>query len=253
MTAQTARTQPRRGRNLKISLTRSPDQVEAAQRLRYRVFSEEYGSDLGAAVPGLDADAYDTVCDHLIVTDEDTGEPVATTRILHQQNAAAIGGFYSAGEFDLAALGQLPGTMAELGRTCVHPDYRNGGTITLLWAAIAEYLTERQVDYLIGCASISMADGGGRAWRIAQHLQQQYLSAPECRVTPLRPLPHLTHPETHKAEDIPALIRAYMRLGAKVCGEPCWDPEFRCADVLVLLEVSNLAGRYSRHFLRKPA
>src|SRR5690554_6378574 len=217
MTAQTVRTQPRRGRNLKISLTRSPDQVEAAQRLRYRVFSEEYGSDLGATVPGLDADAYDAVCDHLIVTDEDTGEPVATTRILRQQNAAAIGGFYSAVEFDLAALGQLPGTMAELGRTCVHPDYRNGGTITLLWPAIAEYRTERQVDCLIGCASISMADGGDRAWRITQHLQQQYLSAPEFRVTPLRPLPYQTHPQTHHSVSIPALIRAYMRLGAKVC------------------------------------
>lgn len=251
MTAHTARQQPRSGRNLKTELTRCPERIEAAQRLRYRVFSEEYGSDLGATTPGLDADAFDTVCEHLIVTDIDTGELVATTRILHQDDTTATGGFYSSGEFTLEALDQLPGTIAELGRTCVHPDYRNGGTITLLWAAVAEYLSEKQVSYLIGCASISMADGGTRAWRIARHLLRDYLSGPECRVTPRRSLPHLAHPDTDKAEDIPALIRAYMRLGAKVCGEPCWDPDFRCADVLVLLEVSNLTGRYSRHFLRK--
>ncbi|HCR46315.1 MAG TPA: hemolysin, partial [Marinobacter hydrocarbonoclasticus] len=82
MTATTASLQPRRGRNLSTELTRDPELIEAAQRLRYRVFSEEYGSDLGATIPGIDADAYDAACDHLIVTDADTGELVATTRIL---------------------------------------------------------------------------------------------------------------------------------------------------------------------------
>lgn len=253
MTATTASLQPRRGRNLSTELTRDPELIEAAQRLRYRVFSEEYGSDLGATIPGIDADAYDAACDHLIVTDADTGELVATTRILHQDDTASVGGFYSRGEFDLTALEALPGTLAELGRTCVHPDYRNGGTITLLWSAVAEYLVQRNVTHLIGCASISMADGGAKAWHVARLLQQQHLSEPHCRVTPKRQLPHLAHPESERSVDIPPLIKAYMRLGARVCGEPCWDPEFRCADMLVLLEVSNLAGRYSRHFLRRPA
>lgn len=253
MTATTASLQPRRGRNLSIELTRNPALIEAAQRLRYRVFSEEYGSDLGATTPGLDADSYDGACDHLVVTDVDTGELVATTRILHQDEAISVGGFYSRGEFDLTSLESLPGTLAELGRTCVHPDYRNGGTITLLWSAVAEYLIQRNVTHLIGCASISMADGGAKAWHVAQFLQQQHLSEPNCRVTPKRPLPHLAHPESERSVDIPPLIRAYMRLGATVCGEPCWDPEFRCADMLVLLKVSNLAGRYSRHFMRRPS
>ncbi|MFO8141995.1 MAG: GNAT family N-acyltransferase [Marinobacter sp.] len=249
MTVQAARVQPRRGRRLKTALTRSPELIEAAQRLRYRVFSEEYDSDLGAATPGIDADAFDQVCEHLIVTDTDTGELVATTRILHQNETAAVGGFYSSGEFDLSTLHSLPGSVAELGRTCVHPDYRNGGTIALLWAAVAEFLNHRKVDYLIGCASISMADGGMKAWRIARHLQNEYLAEPEFRVTPLRALPHLTHSEHEHSDDVPALIRAYMRLGARVCGEPCWDPEFRCADMLVVLEVSNLTARYGRHFM----
>ncbi|HAP52069.1 MAG: GNAT family N-acetyltransferase, partial [Marinobacter sp.] len=162
-----------------------------------------------------------------------------------------VGGFYSAGEFDLSALERLPGTIAELGRTCVHPDYRNGATISLLWSAVAEYLVERGVDYMIGCASIGMSDGGLKAWRIARHLQTEYLADPAFLVKPLRAMPHLTHTrDSDRPVDVPALIRAYMRLGARVCGEPCWDPDFRCADLLVVLEVSKLAGRYSRHFMR---
>lgn len=244
----------RSARRLKTDLTRCPKQVEAAQRLRYQVFSQEYGSDLGARTPGLDADAFDNSCDHLIVTDLDSGQLVATTRILHQADIAGVNGFYSAGEFDLGALQTLPGTIAELGRTCVHPDYRNGATISLLWSAVAAYLVERGVDYMIGCASISMSDGGLKAWRIARHLQNQYLADPAYLVTPLRALPHLTQArDSNRPVEVPALIRAYMRLGARVCGEPCWDPEFRCADLLVLLEVSKLAGRYSRHFMRQGA
>lgn len=251
MTAQTVR--PRRNaRRLTSAVTRDPGLIEAAQRLRYRVFSEEYGCDLGATVPGLDQDAYDTLCDHLIVTDSDSGELVATTRILHQDDAKPDDGFYSSGEFDLSALEQLPGAVAELGRTCVHPDYRNGATIALLWSAVAEYLVGRDVNYVIGCASISMADGGLKAWRIARHLQREYLAPNQYRVTPKRDLPHLTDAaDDNRSVTIPPLIKAYMRLGARVCGEPCWDPEFRCADLLVLLEVSNLAARYSRHFLGK--
>ncbi|KMQ75216.1 GNAT family N-acetyltransferase [Marinobacter subterrani] len=250
MTTQTAKAR-RNARQLKADLTRCPKRLEAAQRLRYRVFSEEYESDLGAETPGLDADAFDAVCDHLIVTDQDTGELVATTRILHQENSRAVGGFYSAGEFDLSALDNLPGTIAELGRTCVHPDYRNGATISLLWSAVADYLVERDVEYMIGCASIGMSDGGLKAWRIARHLQKEYLADPAFLVKPRRELPHLTDTrDNDRPVDVPALIRAYMRLGARVCGEPCWDPDFRCADLLVLLEVRKLAGRYSRHYMR---
>ncbi|GHD39904.1 Putative hemolysin [Marinobacter persicus] len=250
MTAQTAQRQPRTGRNLHAGLATRPEQIEAAQRLRYQVFSEEYGSDLGAKTPGIDADHFDAACDHLLVTDVDTGELVATSRVLHQRACGQTGGFYSAEEFDIRTLERQPGTLAELGRTCVHPDYRNGGTINLLWAKLAAWLTSNKVDYLMGCASISMADGGSRAWRIARTLQQTHLATPEFRVTPHRALPHLVVADSSRQETTPPLIRAYMRLGAKVCGEPCWDPEFRCADLLVLLEVKQLAGRYSRHFLK---
>lgn len=239
-------------RRLRASITRDPEAIEAAQRLRYRIFSEEYGSDLGATTPGIDQDDYDQYCDHLMVTDSQTGELVATSRVLHQRDAERAGGFYSEGEFSLDSLKALPGQLAELGRTCVHPDYRNGATISLLWSSVAEYLVRENVNYLIGCASISMADGGLKAWRITQQLQARYLTDDAQRVSPHRALPHLTNASARGPAkvDIPPLIRAYMRLGARVCGEPCWDPDFRCADLLVLLEVSKLASRYSRHFMR---
>ena len=251
MTAQTARA-ARPARRLTTLISRDPAHIEAAQRLRYEVFSREYQSDLGGEVPGLDADRFDAFCDHLLVTDNHTGELVATTRVLHQSRIGEAGGFYSEGEFNLDNLRHLPGQVAELGRTCVHPDYRNGATISLLWATVAEYLMSRQVDYLIGCASIGMSDGGLKAWRITQHLQRTYLTDPALRVTPHRALPHLTDAVSDDRQvEVPALIRAYMRLGARVCGAPCWDPDFRCADLLVMLDVKQLAGRYSRHFMRQ--
>lgn len=242
-------------RRLKATITREASAVEAAQKLRYQVFSEEYDSDLGTTTPGIDCDHYDAHCDHLMVTDEATGQLVATSRVLHQRDAERAGGFYSKGEFDLHLLEQLPGQIAELGRTCVHPDYRNGATIGLLWSSVAEYLIRENVDYMIGCASIGMADGGLKAWRITQQLQQRYLTESDRRVFPRRALPHLTHLSigTESPVDVPPLIKAYMRLGAEVCGEPCWDPDFRCADLLVLLEVKRLARRYSRHFMRNNA
>ena len=256
MTAPTARL-ARASRRLKAMLSTEPAWIREAQKLRYDVFSEEYDSDLGATEPGIDADDYDAHCEHLLVIDENNDQLVATTRVLHQRNAQAAGGFYSAGEFRLEGLLQSQGTFAELGRTCVHPDYRNGATIAVLWSGVADYLLSRDVDYLIGCASISMADGGHKAWRIAQQLKENHLTGPEYRVTPRREMPHIARATAAPADNskvaVPPLIKAYMRLGAQVCGEPCWDPEFRCADLLVLLPVQKLSARYARHFMKKQA
>lgn len=244
------------GRRLITEVTRNPAIVREAQQLRYRVFSEEYGCDLGAEEAGLDADSFDPWCDHLTVRDQKTGELVATTRILLDNQTCHTGGFYSASEFRLDQLLRHTGRVAELGRTCVHPDYRNGATIALLWASLAVWLTEHKVQQIIGCASIGMSDGGHRAWRIARHLQERYLSSDDFRVWPRRAMPHIAHSRNGTGgdkplDDVPALIKAYMRLGARVCGEPCWDPDFRCADLLVMLQVSELSDRYCRHFMRQ--
>lgn len=236
-----------RGHKLTSGVAKEPGQIEAAQRLRFQVFSKEYGADIETDT-NLDQDRFDPWCEHFVVIDQN-GEVVATTRLLHGEVASRMGGFYSEDEFDLARLKRNPGLFAELGRTCIRSDCRSGAALSMLWSALAQYLVEEQIDYLLGCASISMLDGGYKAWRISQQVQQEHMAADEFRVTPRRTLPHLANQtlNTPKVE-IPPLIRTYMRLGAEVCGEPCWDPAFRCADLLVLLNVDKLAARYARRY-----
>jgi len=225
--------------------------MEAAQKLRYEVFSREYGADLGAS-GGIDRDRFDPHCRHILVTDQASGAVIATTRILLGSDAARIGGFYSEDEFDLQRLKANPGVFAEMGRTCVHEDYRSSAALGMLWGGIARLMQEQQVNYIIGCASISMLDGGRKAWQVAERLQSEFMAEERFHTRPRRTLPHLaSHDRSAPNVDIPPLIKAYMRLGARVCGPPCWDPSFRCADLLVLLEVEHLASSYVRRFMRQ--
>lgn len=248
MQAQRALATP--ARSLTASLAKDPAQILAAQRLRFAVFSEEYGADLGGASEAIDADRFDPHCDHIIVTNQKQ-EVVATTRILLGTTAAGIGGFYSEDEFTLTRLKRNPGHFAELGRTCVRADYRQSVALSMLWTAICQHLLKAKVDYLIGCASISMLDGGRKAWRVTEKLQAEHLAPAGFQVSPKRELPHIASAVLGDAAvEIPPLIKAYLRLGAVVCGPPCWDPAFRCADLLVLLEVKNLAARYARKYMR---
>ncbi|MFP3978949.1 GNAT family N-acetyltransferase [Marinobacter sp. KMM 10035] len=234
-------------RKLTSGIATEPAQIVAAQQLRYEVFTSEYDADIETDT-GIDEDRFDPWCEHFVVMNQ-KGEVVATTRLLHGEVAAKIGGFYSEDEFDLDRLKQNSGVFAELGRTCIRSDFRSGAALSMLWSEVAQYLVQQGIDYLLGCASISMLDGGHKAWRITQQVQQEYLAAEEFRVTPKRTLPHLANQctQTDKVV-IPPLIRSYMRLGAEVCGDPCWDPAFRCADLLVLLRVDNLAARYVRRY-----
>jgi putative hemolysin len=235
------------GRNLTSSVATKPAQIVAAQRLRHEVFTSEYGADLETGT-GIDQDRFDPWCEHFVVIDE-SGEVVATTRLLHGEVATKIGGFYSEDEFDLERLKRNPGLFAELGRTCIRSDCRSGAALSMLWSTVAQYLAQERIDYLLGCASISMLDGSYKAWRITQQLQRDHMAADDFRVTPKRILPHpASQPLKTAKVEIPPLIRTYMRLGAEVCGEPCWDPAFRCADLLVLLDVDKLAARYARRY-----
>lgn len=236
---------------LATTVAANAEAIEAAQKLRYEIFSREYGADLGAS-GGIDRDRFDPYCHHILVTDQETGEVIATTRILLGKDAAVTGGFYSEDEFDLQRLKANPGVFAEMGRTCVHEDYRASAALGMLWGGIARLLQQHDVDYIIGCASISMLDGGRKAWQVAQRLQGEYMADVCFRTQPRRTLPHLaSHERLAPDVEIPPLIRAYMRLGARVCGPPCWDPSFRCADLLVLLEVERLAASYVRRFMRQ--
>lgn len=236
-------------RRLAAHFARSKADVVDAQRLRFRVFGEELGARLPRPEDGLDRDIFDPFCEHLLVRDTGTGEAVGTYRILNGAQARKIGGFYSDDEFDLVRLGHLRERIAEVGRSCVHPDYRNGATIALLWQGLAEYMRRHHYDYLMGCASIGMNDGGRLAAGLYQRLGSVHQSPVEYRVFPRHRLP-LEFLDADRNPPVPPLIKGYLKAGAWICGEPAWDPDFNTADLLILLPLSRAHPRYARHFLR---
>ncbi|MDR2195020.1 MAG: GNAT family N-acetyltransferase [Gallionellaceae bacterium] len=238
---------PRRG--LALNLARTPADIEAAQHLRYKIFAEEMGARLPFAEERMDRDIFDAYCEHLLVRDNASDRVVGTYRLLSPQQAKNIGSYYSESEFDLVRLHALRERMVEVGRSCVHEDYRDGATIACLWSGIAEYMQRHGHEYLIGCASISMADGGHCAASIYRKLEKLHLSPSEYRVFPRCPLPLDALNNTLDAP-VPPLIKGYMRLGAYVCGEPAWDPEFNTADLFILLPLSRLSARHARHFMK---
>lgn len=233
---------------LSYSFARNPSEVAEAQRLRFKVFSEEMGANLPSH-DGYDRDGFDAFCDHLLVRDNSSGEVIGTYRILNPGMANEAGGYYSAAEFDLSRLSHLFDRTVEVGRACVHQDYRHGGTITMLWAGLAKYMQINRYDYMIGCGSIGMADGGHMAASLYHRLQNDHLSPPEYRVFPLCPLP-LDALRKDMEVTCPSLIKGYLRLGAYICGEPAWDPDFNTADMLVMLPLSRLNRRYAAHFFK---
>ena len=232
--------------SLAVSFARTQSDILEAQRLRYRVFAGEMGAKLPSRTPGVDHDIYDPYCQHLVVRDTQSGEVVGTYRILSPENARVIG-YYSENEFDLTRLQHLRSRMVEIGRSCVHPDYRTGATITLLWAGLAQYMAEHGYDYLTGCASISMADGGHAAASLYNRLAE-HLGPPEYRVFPRCPLP-LAALQQDRITEAPPLIKGYLRAGAWICGEPAWDPDFNTADLPILLPMAKVSNRYARHYL----
>lgn len=234
---------------LQVKLAHTEEEVLATQRLRYRVFAEEMGAEVHTSAPEVEADDYDPYCQHLLVQDATTGRVVSSTRILTRQMVRRAGGFYSESEFDMGGILGLPGNFMEIGRTCVDPDFRSGAAIGMLWAGLAQFIELNQIDYLIGCASIPMTDGGALAHGIMDRLREHHMAPDHLRVTPYRPLPPATG-SGGASPAMPPLLKAYLRVGAWACGEPCWDPDFQVADVFILLDVDNLQQRYVRHFLR---
>ncbi len=242
------RARPQRHK-LSVGIASSEREVLEAKKLRYRVFADELGANLQTRIPGVDQDIFDPYCDHLVVRDENSGAVVGTYRILSPEKARKVGCYYSECEFDLTRLQHLRPRMVEIGRSCVHPDYRTGATIALLWAGLAKYMLENRYDYLIGCASISMADGGHAAASIFSRLGE-HMSPLEYRVFPRCPLP-LEALKNDLPAELPPLIKGYLRAGAYVCGEPAWDPDFNTADLPILMPMSRLDSRYAKHFIGK--
>ena len=240
---------------ISVSWARHQDEVRAAQRLRYQVFAIEMGASLPNTVPGHDIDLFDDYCEHLLVCDEASGEVIGTYRVLTPTQAKRAGSTYSDTEFDLTRLRSLRERMVELGRSCVHADHRSGGVILALWGALAEFMARNQLDTMIGCASIPMQAGGTSSGQAAasiwRQVRQTHLAPIEYRVTPRLPLPVDKLDDSLNIEP-PALIRGYLRLGAKVLGAPAWDPDFNSADLPMMMRIADLPPRYLKHFTAKP-
>ena len=238
----------RKARNLHVGLATCETEILEAQKLRYRVFADEMGARLATRTPGVDRDIYDPFCEHLIVRDEDAGRIVGTYRILSPAAARKVGGYYSENEFDLTRLQNLRSRLVEIGRSCIDADYRSGAVIALLWSGLARYMQENGYDYLIGCASVSMADGGHNAASLYNRLREKHLAPLEYHVFPRYPLPLGSLRGDLEAE-APPLIKGYLRAGAWICGEPAWDPDFNTADLPILLSINKVDERYARHFM----
>ncbi len=244
---------------LTVDWARNEAAVREAQKLRYLVFAQEMGAHL--RVPkgtpaGHDADVFDGYCEHLLVRpvrdDGESAEVIGTYRVLTPAAAKRAGGLYSDTEFDLTRLRALRSGMAELGRSCVHPAWRSGGVILSLWGALAEFMERNRLQTMIGCASISMRDGGHAAASLWSQLRQTHLAPVEWHVQPRLPLPvNELRGDLHV--ELPALLKGYLRCGAKVLGPPAWDPDFNTADLPLMMRITDLPSRYRRHFLGSQA
>ena len=239
------------GYHLRLAVSRA--EVEAAQRLRQDVFSGEYG----ARTPGpadLDRDEFDDRCDHLIVWHRAGTAPpqaVATYRLLppHSNDATPRGhGLAANREFGLMPLERLLDRTVEAGRACVHPDHRSGAMISMLWSGVARYLHLTGYRYLLGCASMSIDDGGRNVAAFFDLALTRHLAPADRRCRPRRPfaigaLSRTEHPV------VPPLLRGYLRLGAQVCGPPAHDEMFGTADFLLLLDLGTVQPQHLRRFL----
>ncbi len=238
--------------SLIVQWAQHQDEVREAQQLRFSVFAKEMGARLKKTIPGHDIDLFDDFCEHLIIRDEISREVIGTYRVLTPAQAKRIGSTYSDLEFDLTRLRPYRERMVELGRSCVHSDHRHGGVIMALWGALAEFMVRNQLDVMIGCASIPMLHQGVVSGEVAasiwHQLKQTHLAGVENQVTPRLALP-VEQWQVNTAFEPPALIKGYLRLGAKVLGAPAWDPDFNTADLPMLMKINDMPARYRKHFL----
>lgn len=225
--------------------------LEAAQRLRFEIFNLELNEGLDSAyLSGLDQDRFDDVCDHLIVEEVESGSVVGTYRLQTGAFASAHRGYYSEQEFDFSPFEPIRCELVELGRACVHRDHRKMSVLNLLWRGIMKYAVDRGARYLIGCSSLTSQDPAiGHA--MFKALRSEHLATKPFRTSPL---PSYALPPTQPAKDCalpPRLLRAYLSLGAKICGPPALDTEFKTIDFLTFLELDALPRAARNHFIER--
>jgi putative hemolysin len=238
-----------------VKIAETAEEKIAAQRLRFEVFNLEMNEGLSSSwETGLDQDQYDEHADHLIAINTNTAKVVGTYRMLTKKVANLNGGFYSEGEFDLTNLKQLPVEILEMGRSCVHKDYRSNGIINILWAGIARYLEHTGAKYLFGCGSLH-THNVDEISEIYSYLKSKYFADERYRVYPLQKcvVPGLRDDvpldDTRGIiKKIPPLLKGYFRTGALICGEPALDAEFGTTDFFILLPTDRITAKYQSHY-----
>lgn len=239
------------GSRYTFRLAETRAEIREAQRLRWTIFAEEQGARLDTPEPGFDIDPLDDYCEHLIVMDA-SSHIIGTYRLLTAHAAQRAGGYYSEHEFDLGPLLRSDRKLLEIGRSCVLPEHRSGAAIALLWSGIAGFIMESGHDALIGCASIPLQNNPAEGVALARSLARLHAAPAELTVAPKLDLPFHSV-DTSGIVAVPPLIKGYLRSGAMVCGQPCWDPAFNCADLFLYLDLAWLTGRYARRFMSSSA
>lgn len=233
----------------RVGMAQTLDEVIHCQRLRYLVFNCELGEGLDSSARiGLDRDRFDFICDHLMVRDACTGKLAGTYRMQSGYRAKGNLGYYGEEFFDFSPFENMRAEVLELGRACVHEDYRNTNVLHMLWKGIARYAMSCGARYLIGCSSISSQDEG-EGMALYEALREKYLVEPSLRTNPVKG--RACRPSAGSLSGpprLPRLFRAYLDVSGRVCGPPAIDREFKTIDFLTLVDLKNLPDRVRTRF-----
>ena len=246
----------------RLRIAESPEDRDAACRLRFKVFNIEMGEGLESSYEtGLDIDKFDLFCEHLLVEDKTTRRIVGTYRMQSGVTAAANLGYYSEQEFHFAPYEALRAGILELGRASIDREHRTPEVLTLLWRGIAQYATDMGLRYLVGCSSLNSQDPS-EGWHM-YHQLEHYRVSPEFATEPTEEYACPTEREGADAQPspcqhgsllptlpkVPRLLRTYLAIGARICAPPAWDREFGTIDFLTLLDLKMLSSSARNHFL----
>ena len=234
-------------------LAESPEEVRDALRLRYEVFNLEMNEGLQSShALGVDQDDFDAVCDHLIILEESSGSIVGTYRMQSGAMAARNIGFYSAREFDFKPFESFQESLIELGRACVHRDHRSIIVISMLWKEIVRYVLKHKARYMIGCSSLTSQDPALGHAMYRKFSKDGVLAEAPFLTTPLSQFLLPESEPLNPCPPPPKLLRAYLGVGAKICGEPAIDREFGTIDFLTILDCQNGSPIATERFLERP-
>lgn len=235
--------------DLRVCWASGKEDIERAQRFRFKVFTEEYTPHFPQAHLGLDQDAFDHVCDHLLIIENTSNQIVGSYRLIPPKAAQQVGSMYCDLLFDLQPLQSIRGSIVEMDRSCIDKKYRNGSTILYMWKMIFQYMKTHGHEYIIGCSSLSMQDGGHAAVALHQRLHALNHFSTHYAIKAKTPIDLGISASTAPVL-IPPILKGYLNVGAKVCSEPAFDQLFTTADYLTILKMSDMKPNYVKRFSR---